>query len=111
MADWTYVPGETLYSQDFDLFVKGEPFDVSSFTTSIKMYIQATDDSADFPTGGTAMTIVPATDNNRVRLPITASFMPQVEDMYFSQIELIDAGAQNRKTFVLDLNVDKDVSS
>jgi len=110
MADWTYIPGETVYNQDFDLFVKNDPFDVSSFT-AIKMYIATTDGVTDFPTGGTAMTIVAVTDNNRVRLAVTSGFMPQVEQIYFSQIELVDAGSQNRKTFVLDLNVEKDISS
>jgi len=110
MADWTYVPGETLYNQDFDLFVKSKAFDVSTFTT-IKMYIQATDGTTNFPTGGTTMSIVVVDDNNRVRLAVTSGFMPQTEDMYFSQIELVDAGAQNRKTFVLDLNVEKAINS
>ena len=110
MADWTYVPGETLYNQDFDLFVKKDPFVVTSFTT-IKMYIQSTDGTANFPVSGTAMSITASDNNNRVRLPVTLGFMPQVEDIYFSQIELIDVATQNRKTFVLDLNVDKDVSS
>jgi len=110
MADWTYVPGESVYNQDFDLFVKSEPFDVSGFTT-ITMYIQTTDGTADFPTGGTVMSIVAVQDNNRIRLAVTSIFMPQIEQIYFSQIELIDAGSQNRKTFVLDLNVEKDVSS
>ncbi len=111
MADWTYVPGESVYNQDFNLFVKSEPFDVSGFT-AIKMYIQTTDGASDFPIGGTTMSIVAGvTDNNRVRLAVTSIFMPQIEQIYFSQIELIDAGSQNRKTFVLDLNVEKDVSS
>ena len=110
MADWTYVPGESVYNQDFDLFVKSEPFDVSGFT-AIKMYIATTDGTSDFPVGGTTMSIVAVTDNNRVRLAVTSIFMPQIEQIYFSQIELIDAGSQNRKTFVLDLNVEKDISS
>ena len=110
MADWTYVPGESVYNQDFDLFVKSEPFDVSGFTT-ITMYIQTTDGVTDFPTGGTTMSIVAVQDNNRVRLAVTSIFMPQLEQIYFSQIELIDAGSQNRKTFVLDLNVEKDITS
>ena len=110
MADWTYLPGETLFNQDFDLFVKKEPFDVTSFTT-IKMYIASTDGVTDFPTGGTVMSIVAVDDDNRVRLAVNSSFMPQVEQMYFSQIELVDVATQNRKTFVLDLSVDKDVSS
>jgi len=110
MADWTYVPGESVYNQDFDLFVKSDPFDVSGFTT-ITMYIQTTDGVSDFPVGGTTMSIVAVTDNNRIRLAVTSIFMPQIEQIYFSQIELIDAGSQNRKTFVLDLNVEKDVSS
>ncbi len=110
MADWTYIPGESVYNQDFDLFVKGEPFDISNFT-GIKIYIQTTDGTTDFPTGGTAMSTPASDDNNRVRVAVLASFMPQTEEMYFSQIELVDGASQNRKTFVLDLNVDKDVSS
>jgi hypothetical protein len=110
MADWTYVPGETLFNQDFDLFVRKEPFVVTSFT-AIKMYIQSTDGVTDFPIGGTAMSITPSDDNNRVRLAVTAAFMPQVEQIYFSQIELVDVATQNRKTFVLDLNVPKAINS
>ncbi len=110
MADWTYVPGETVYNQDFDLFVKQTPFVVTGFTT-IKMYIQSTNGSSDFPTGGTTMSIIASTDNNRIRLPILLAFMPQTEDIYFSQIELIDGASQVRRTFVLDLNVEKDVTS
>ncbi len=110
MADWTYVPGETIYNQDFDLFVKQTPFDVTGFTT-IKMYIQSTNGTTNFPVGGTTMSIVTTTDNNRVRIPVLVAFMPQTEDIYFSQIELIDSGAQNRKTFVLDLNVETSVTS
>ena len=109
MADWTYVPGETIYNQDFDLFVKKEPFVVTGF--NVKMYVQSTDGVTDFPVGGTAMTIVASENNNRVRLAVTTAFMPQTEDIYFSQIELIDGASQNRKTFVLDLNVEKDVTS
>lgn len=110
MADWIYVIGETVYNQDFDLFVKQTPFVVTDFTT-IKMYIQSTNGSTNFPIGGTTMSIVTSTDNNRVRIPVLVAFMPQTEDMYFTQIELVDAGAQNRKTFVLDLNVEKSVAS
>ncbi len=110
MADWTYVPGETIYNQDFDLFVKSDPFVVTAFAT-IKMYIATTDGVTDFPTGGTIMTIVASDDNNRVRLAVTSGFMPQLEQIYFSQIELTDGASQVRKTFVLDLNVEKDVSS
>ena len=110
MADWTYVPGETIYNQDFDLFVKKDPFVVTGFT-AIKMYIATTDGTSDFPIGGTTMTITPSTNNNRVRLPVTSGFMPQLEEMYFTQIELVDGAAQNRKTFTLDLNVEKDISS
>jgi len=110
MADWTYVPGETVYNQDFDLFVKKEPFVVTAFTT-IKMYIATTDGVTDFPTGGTTMTVTASDDNNRVRLAVALGFMPQAEQIYFSQIELIDGASQVRKSFVLDLNVEKDVSS
>jgi len=110
MGDWTYVPGESVYNQDFDLFVKKKPFVVTLFTT-IKMYVQATDGSADFPTGGTAMTVTASDDNNRVRLAVASGFMPQLEDIYFSQIELVDGASQVRKSFVLDLNVEKDVTS
>ena len=110
MADWTYVPGETVYNQDFDLFVKKDPFVVTAFTT-IKMYIATTDATTDFPVGGTTMTIVASPNNNRVRLAVTSGFMPQSEEMYFTQIELVDGASQNRKTFVLDLNVEKDVTS
>ena len=110
MADWTYVPGETLFNQDFDLFVRKEPFVVTAFTV-IKMYIQSADGVTDFPTGGTAMSITASDDNNRVRLAVTSGFMPQTDDLYFSQIELVDAATQNRKTFVLDLNVEKAINS
>ncbi len=110
MADWTYVPGESVYNQDFDLFVKKDPFVVTSFTT-IRMFIASTDGASDFPVGGTTMTTVATTDNNRVRLAVASGFMPQLEEMYFSQIELVDGASQVRKTFVLDLNVEKDVSS
>jgi len=110
MADWTYIPGETVYNQDFDLFVKQKPFVVTLFTT-IKMYIQSTNGLTDFPTGGTTMTVIASPDNNRVRLPILLAFMPQTEDIYFSQIEMIDGASQVRKTFTLDLNVEKDVTS
>jgi len=110
MADWTYIPGETIYNQDFDLFVKKDPFVVTGFTT-IKMYIATTNGTANFPTGGTTMTITASDDNNRVRLAVTSAFMPQLEEMYFTQIELVDGASQNRKSFVLDLNVEKDVSS
>jgi len=110
MADWTYVPGESVYNQDFDLFVRSDPFVVTAFTT-ITMYIATTDGVTDFPIGGTVMTATPSDDNNRVRLAVALGFMPQVEQIYFSQIELIDGASQVRKTFVLDLNVEKDVSS
>ena len=110
MADWTYIPGETVYNQDFDLFVKQTPFVVTAFTT-IKMYIQTTNGVTNFPVGGTTMTVITSPDNNRIRLPILLAFMPQIEDIYFSQIELIDGASQVRRTFVLDLNVEKDVTS
>jgi len=110
MADWTYVPGESIYNQDFDLFVKKDPFVVTAFTT-IKMYVATTDGVTNFPVGGTTMSTTASPENNRVRLAVTVSFMPQLEEMYFSQIELIDGASQVRKTFVLDLNVEKDVSS
>jgi len=110
MADWTYVPGETIYNQDFDLFEKAEPFVVTNFTT-ITMYIATTDGVTDFPVGGTIMTKPASDDNNRVRLAVALGFMPQVEEMYFSQIELVDGASQVRKTFTLDLNVEKDISS
>ena len=110
MADWTYVPGETVYNQDFDLFVKKDPFVVTGFST-IKMYIATTNGTSDFPVGGTTMSITASDDNNRVRLAITSAFMPQLEEMYFTQIELVDGASQVRKTFTLDLNVEKDVSS
>ena len=110
MADWTYVPGESVYNQDFDLFVRSTPFVVTSFTT-IKMYVATTDGTTNFPVGGTTMTTTTSPDNNRVRLAVTSGFMPQLEEMYFSQIELVDGASQVRKTFVLDLNVEKDVTS
>lgn len=87
-------------------------FDGGGFD-SATMFIQSSDFSTNFPTGGTNMTIVQL-NPMIVELQVLDSFMPQSEGQYYGQIQLLDTDVspdQNRKTFTMDIRVVRDLAS
>ena len=108
MAEWIYVIGETNYLQKFKVFDEDGRVDLSTFINP-RLFIQSTDFSTDFPTGGIGISIDFV--ENKFQIPVSNAFMPQVEDLYYSQIRLEDASGQIRLTFSFDLQVRRSMSS
>jgi len=109
MTDWVYVVGEGGYNQDFLILDRQtkDPLDITG--GNITMFIKTTDGVTDFPTGGTAMSIIGDGTDGTARLVVQSGFMPQVADMYGAQIEVQTTSTV--KTFVFDLRVIRSLSS
>lgn len=102
MAEWVYVIGEDQYNQSFEAYDDQGRVDLSGFINP-RLFIQSTDFSTNYPAGGTAISIDSV--NNTFVVPVSVTFMPQIEDMYLSQIRVEDGGGQQRLTFEFDLQV------
>ncbi len=108
MAEWVYVIGEDQYNQNFEAYDDQGRVDLSNFINP-RIFIQSTDFATDFPAGGTAISIDFA--ENKFVVPVSVTFMPQIETMYLSQIQVDDGAGQRRLTFEFDLEVARSYAS
>jgi len=109
MSDWTYISGEGGYNQDFLIQDRqtGDALDLTG--ANVTMFIKTTDGLTDFPTGGTAMTVIGDGTDGIARLVVQNGFMPQDADIYAAQIEISTTSLV--MTFIIDLRVIRSLKS
>ncbi len=102
MAEWVYIEGEDQYTQTFKAFEGNQRVDLTSFINP-RLFIQSSDGTTDFPTGGTLISI--SSSENLFQVPVAVGFMPQTEGLFICTIQVTETGGQVRYTFEFNLEV------
>ncbi len=104
MADLVLVEGEEGFNIDFLVQNSDGIVDISAFDSKV-LTIKTTD----YVTTSLTKTLTFATDgtDGKARWAVTSGNVPTGGTMYFGQINLTDTGTQIRKTFTIDIEVER----